>query len=222
MSEQLYVSRLMRAPFHPDRVRHRVQKSYARDGKSFGKPLIYIHFVDVEERFDDVLGSENWERFFHDVGGKTACTIRANLTPFGDGSWVHKTNGAGETNIEGEKGAFSDSFKRAAVAFGVGRYLYTLGETIGNMEIVEKGKYSSLTQDSKDKLTKILSDHFQNYREKPEVTVLRHMLATMTRMEDMDNFLKKNKNLFVQVKEQDERAANYLRDLVKSMQKKLS
>ena len=40
------------------------------------------------------------------------------------GVWITKTDGAGETDIEGEKGAFSDAFKRAAVHHGVARYLY--------------------------------------------------------------------------------------------------
>ena len=32
----------------------------------------------------------------------------------------------GDTGTEGEKGAISDAFKRAAVKFGVGRYLYEI------------------------------------------------------------------------------------------------
>ena len=34
--------------------------------------------------------------------------------------------GAGQTNIEGEKGSFTDSFKRACSAWGIGRYLYSI------------------------------------------------------------------------------------------------
>tara|TARA_R110000851_G_scaffold284617_1_gene438177 strand:- start:1290 stop:1529 length:240 start_codon:yes stop_codon:yes gene_type:complete len=41
-----------------------------------------------------------------------------------DGEWVWKSDGAGETSIEGEKGGFSDAFKRAAVHFGYARELY--------------------------------------------------------------------------------------------------
>ena len=40
--------------------------------------------------------------------------------------WVWKANGAGETDYEGTKGQFSDAFKRAAVMWGIGRYLYAL------------------------------------------------------------------------------------------------
>ena len=40
--------------------------------------------------------------------------------------WVWKSNGAGQSDIEAEKGQFSDAFKRAAVLWGIGRYLYAL------------------------------------------------------------------------------------------------
>ena len=40
--------------------------------------------------------------------------------------WITRAGGAGDTDIEAEKGALSDAFKRAAVLFGIGRYLYDL------------------------------------------------------------------------------------------------
>jgi len=40
--------------------------------------------------------------------------------------WIWKADGAGDTDVEAEKGAISDAFKRAAVKWGVGRYLYDL------------------------------------------------------------------------------------------------
>ncbi len=43
-----------------------------------------------------------------------------------DGEWVTKSDGAGDTNIEAEKGGISDALKRAAQKFGIGRYLYYL------------------------------------------------------------------------------------------------
>jgi hypothetical protein len=42
------------------------------------------------------------------------------------GDWLWRANGAGETQVEGEKGALSYAFKRAAVLWGIGRYLYYL------------------------------------------------------------------------------------------------
>ena len=39
-------------------------------------------------------------------------------------NWITKADGAGDTDIEGEKGGISDALKRAAVVWGIGRYLY--------------------------------------------------------------------------------------------------
>ena len=38
--------------------------------------------------------------------------------------WVTKSDGAEDSTIEAVKGAYSDSFKRAAVKWGIARYLY--------------------------------------------------------------------------------------------------
>ena len=53
---------------------------------------------------------------------KGCCEIGLKI----DGEWLWRSNVAGETQVEGEKGQGSDSFKRAAVLWGVGRYLYYL------------------------------------------------------------------------------------------------
>jgi len=39
-------------------------------------------------------------------------------------SWVTKSDGADDSSIESAKGGISDSLKRAAVQYGIGRYLY--------------------------------------------------------------------------------------------------
>ena len=48
------------------------------------------------------------------------CTISCYIK----GQWISKSDGAGDTSIEGEKGGISDSFKRCCVAWGIARYLY--------------------------------------------------------------------------------------------------
>jgi hypothetical protein len=53
--------------------------------------------------------------------------------------WVWKANGAGETQVEGKKGEYSDAFKRAAVMWGIGRYLYDLPNVWVNLD--QYGKF---------------------------------------------------------------------------------
>lgn len=85
------------------------------------KMLSYVDARQVQNRLDEVVGSGNWQTHFTEVCGNYCCTLAIKI----DGEWVAKSDGAGGTSIEGEKGGFSDAFKRAAVSFGVARYLYT-------------------------------------------------------------------------------------------------
>lgn len=112
MSKEILES--LKAPFHPDEVKAR---------KAFGGNKKVLHYIDarnVMERLDDVIGATNWQSEVISDGAKTICKLSLRL----DGEWISKSDGAGDTQIEADKGAISDAFKRAAVLFGVGRYLY--------------------------------------------------------------------------------------------------
>jgi hypothetical protein len=86
-----------------------------------GKMLSYVDARQVQSRLDEVVGTENWQTHFSEVCGNYCCTLSLKI----DGEWIAKSDGAGETSIEGDKGGFSDAFKRAAVSFGIARYLYS-------------------------------------------------------------------------------------------------
>lgn len=88
-----------------------------------GKQLVYIDARDVQKRLDDVCGADWQSRVTHVTQHGVAVEIGILI----DGEWRWRSDGAGETSIEGEKGQFSDAFKRAAVAWGLGRYLYSMG-----------------------------------------------------------------------------------------------
>src|SRR6186713_1695699 len=103
-------------PFHPDKVSWRVGSTSG--DKSKGMALAFIDARDVMERLDLVCGPAGWERRHPHVGGTTTCEIAIKI----DGEWVVKADGAGDTQVEAEKGSLSDAFKRAAVNWGVARY----------------------------------------------------------------------------------------------------
>ena len=106
-------------PFPKDKISWRAQ-TVTKDGKK-ALALAYIDARDVMERLDDVCGPENWQSNHFDCGnGRLGCTISIKI---GD-QWISKSDGAGDTQVEAEKGAFSGAFKRAAVSWGIGRYLY--------------------------------------------------------------------------------------------------
>lgn len=106
----------LKAPFPPERIHWRLGAT--NGDKSKGIALAYIDARDVMNRLDDACGLD-WQ-VRHPREGY--CEIGLKI----DGEWVWRGNGAGETDVEGEKGQYSDSAKRAAVEWGVGRYLYYL------------------------------------------------------------------------------------------------
>lgn len=111
----------MAAPFSRDAVSWRAQ-SVTKDGTK-AMALAYIDARDVMRRLDEVVGPANWQDEYHETPTGTAiCTIRIRV----DGEWVGKSDGAGATDVEAEKGRLSDAFKRCAVKWGIGRYLYDL------------------------------------------------------------------------------------------------
>lgn len=87
-----------------------------------GVDLAYIDARQAMDLLDDVCGPENWQCEYKQVKDVVYCGI-AILT---DSGWVWKWDAGDESNIEAEKGEASDAFKRAAVRWGVGRFLYSI------------------------------------------------------------------------------------------------
>lgn len=125
------------APFPPDRISWRVGSTTKTKDK--GMALAYIDARDVQDRLDEACGPGGWECEHYAIGTKTACKIGILI---GD-RVVWRSDGAGDTDVEGEKGAFSDAFKRAAVKWGVGRYLYDMDSPW--VEIEQKGNSYAFT-----------------------------------------------------------------------------
>jgi hypothetical protein len=89
--------------------------------------LAYVDARVIQDRLDDVLGVAGWQDEYECLpDGSVVCRLRLRL---GD-EWITKMDvgGQSEQPDEGDrrKAAFSDALKRAAVKFGVGRYLYRL------------------------------------------------------------------------------------------------
>lgn len=134
------------APFGPDAISWRAQ-TLTRD-KSKAMALAYIDARDVMRRLDEVCGPAGWQCRYPHANGKTICEIGIRC----DDKWIWKANGAGDTDIEAEKGAISDAFKRAAVLWGIGRYLYDMPNVWAECEVGENGKWKSWTQAGLSKL----------------------------------------------------------------------
>lgn len=123
----------LKKPFDPSAISWRVG-STTKD-KSKGMALAYIDARDVQDRLDEVCGVEGWQcRYVPMHDKKTVCEIGVRIGE----AWIWKADGAGDSDVEAEKGALSDAFKRAAVRWGIGRYLYDLDSPWVELETYEK------------------------------------------------------------------------------------
>lgn len=131
---ELTLQQKLEMPFPPKSVSWRVGRK-SKDGKS-AMLLAYIDARDVMERLDRACGFENWQcRYTLADNGVLICEIGIRI----NGDWIWRANGAGDTQVEAEKGKCSDAFKRAAVLWGIGRYLYGLPSP--KVAINEYGKW---------------------------------------------------------------------------------
>ncbi len=88
--------------------------------KASAQCVAYIDARQVMDLLDEVVGPENWADDYKDLGGQ----IFAGIGIKSGGEWSWKWDTGSESNIEKEKGQASDSFKRAGVKWGIGRFLY--------------------------------------------------------------------------------------------------
>jgi hypothetical protein len=126
MNETAKVALALAAPFAPSEVRFKPQAVS-------GNRALAIAYVDaraVMDRLDSVLGVAGWQDSYQLLpDGSVLCRLRCKLGE----AWVVKADvgSPSEQPDEGDrhKAAFSDALKRAAVKFGIGRYLYRLPRT---------------------------------------------------------------------------------------------
>lgn len=109
------------AEFPKEAIHWRAQKLSKKGDKAMA--LAYLDARDVMDRLDAVCGPANWPSQYSETAkGRVLCSLGIRI----DGEWVWKTDGAGNTAVEAEKGGISDALKRAAVSWGIGRYLYRI------------------------------------------------------------------------------------------------
>jgi hypothetical protein len=111
-------------PFDPSDLEWRPGATNA--DKTRALALTYITSRAVMDRLDEVVGPENWrDDFKPGPDGGLICGLSLRI----DGEWITKWDGAENTDFEAVKGGLSDALKRAAVKWGIGRYLYKLPQT---------------------------------------------------------------------------------------------
>lgn len=108
------------APFPEDELRVRIGST--NSDKTKGLAIAYIDARAVMDRLDDVVGPDNWEFTYKPLSqSDNTIAMDGTLTVLGI-----KRCDVGEAGREAEpyKACVSDTLKRCAVGFGIGRYLY--------------------------------------------------------------------------------------------------
>ena len=116
----------LKEPFPADDIEWRVSRAGEKNGKTWALVLAYVTNRAIQNRLDDVCGPMRWQNEFGtgpDGGVLCGISIQNEI-----GEWVTKYDGAENTNFEAIKGGLSSAMKRAAVQWGIGRYLYGLSE----------------------------------------------------------------------------------------------
>ena len=139
----------LREPFTGREIEWKIQVT--TQDKSRGMAVAYMDARAVQKRLDEVVGPFNWKNVYslwHD--NSQICGISIFLDERNE--WVTKFDGAENSDIEPIKGGLSDSFKRSATVWGIGRYLYDM-EGVW-VEIEPRGKSFAIKQSEYGKLEK--------------------------------------------------------------------
>lgn len=115
-------------PFAAEDVEWRVQVAgETKDNRLYAILVPYITNRAIMQRLDDVMTPAGWYNTYeYPTDNAVICGLSLKI----DDEWITKWDGAEETKVEAVKGGLSNAMKRAAVQWGIGRYLYQLDSAI--------------------------------------------------------------------------------------------
>lgn len=175
---------LLQKPFRPDELEWRVGATNRE--KTKGIALVYVTNRAIQNRLDNVFGCFNWKNEYREWKNGQLCGISVK----NEGEWVTKWDGAEDTNFESLKGGLSDSMKRSAYQWGIGRYLYSM-PTIW-VKIKQVGKSYAIDM-SKKELEKLIPKEFlpQSYTFKITQEHIKKIMAIASECGFTDKDVKK-------------------------------
>lgn len=129
----------LKQPFAPEDLEWRLQ--HVKKEEPYGIAVPYVTNRAIQNRLDDVVGPGNWYNEYkpwHQSGEKASQLCGISIYIEETQQWVTKWDGAEDSDIEPVKGGLSDSMKRAAVQWGIGRILYEMDAVFVDVE--QRGK----------------------------------------------------------------------------------
>jgi len=120
---------MLREPFDPDNeIEWRVQRVHS--GGTSASLIAYVTARAVMDRLDLVFGVDGYSVEYRTIELGKHAGFMCRITAGG----VTKEDISDLTDVEPLKGGVSGALKRCAVLFGIGRYLYDLGEEFAKVE----------------------------------------------------------------------------------------
>jgi hypothetical protein len=116
------VAQLLKAPFPLSDIEFRA--GAISEAKKKVQALAYVTARGIMNRLDEVFGITGWYDSYEVMVSGVKCKLTVQVGE----NWITKEDAAPFTSYDPLKGGFSDALKRAAVKFGIGRYLYDLPE----------------------------------------------------------------------------------------------
>lgn len=160
-----YLKTILSALSEPMQYKWRVQ-SFSKF-KPQATCVAYIDARDAMQRLDDVC-VHGWHRRHVEIKGHIYCEVGIVMP---DGSVLWRMDCGTESNTEAEKGESSDSFKRACVNFGVGRFLYDLDIVYLPADAKKEGGNYPSVVDSNGKKVWDLTKHINGMNGKNNLTI---------------------------------------------------
>jgi hypothetical protein len=153
---------MLSAPFADSDLEWRLQWTDLEKKKGTAVP--YVTNRAIQNRLDSVVGVDGWKNEYlpwHGDGKKSSQLCGISVWIAERGEWLTKYDGAEDSDIESVKGGLSDSMKRAAVQWGIGRYLYSMStefvklDTQGKTPKIDKDEYAKLNKAHQEVIAKM-------------------------------------------------------------------
>lgn len=134
MSDLTATLKKLQEPFPETDIEWRVLNS--QPWGQFIRCMVYPYVTAraIHQRLDDVVGPQNWHNTPQMIStvdqnkNGPVLSVQVGIAIRCDGEWITKFNVSEPTDIEPAKGGFSGAEKRAGEEWGIGRYLWYLGE----------------------------------------------------------------------------------------------
>lgn len=150
------------APFSNGDIEWRVSATTADKTKGLAVP--YVTNRAIQNRLDDTVGIDGWHNTFQPWKDGKAQLCGISIYFIQQKQWLTKWDGADDSDFESVKGGLSDSMKRAAVEWGIGRYLY--GMTQLWVKVEQRGKGFFIVDSEKGRLNTAHEEWVQRVQNK--------------------------------------------------------